>query len=171
MTHKKTGRFFPFHPALFALYPVLSLLATNLDQVPAQTALRAGIISLAGGCILFIILRLILRDSGKAALLTTFWLALFFSYGHIYQVVEGKALAGFVYGKHRYLAALWALVFLAGSAWILKKLKVTARIKPGVEHHQHRVDPLSAVANWDLYSPPSADIDSITGRAGGCEYS
>ena len=49
MTHKKTGRFFPFHPALFALYPVLSLLATNLDQVPAQTALRAGIISLAGG--------------------------------------------------------------------------------------------------------------------------
>lgn len=120
---QKKDRVLPFHPAFFALYPVLSLLAVNLDQVPAQTALRSGLISLAGACVLYLILRVLLRDSARAALLTTLWLALFFSYGHIYQMVEGKALWGFVYGKHRYLAAAWVLLFLAGNWLLLKKLK------------------------------------------------
>jgi hypothetical protein len=123
MTSTKASHILPIHPVLFTIYPVLSLLATNLDQVPAQTALRSGFISLAGGCLLYLILRLFLRDNGKAAPLATFWLALFFSYGHIYQLVEGKALGGLTYGKHRYLATVWGLLFLAGSWWLLKRLK------------------------------------------------
>jgi hypothetical protein len=120
---QKSSRLIIFHPLLFALYPVLALLAINLDQVPAQTALRSALLSLFAATVLYLSLRLILRDSARAALLSTLGLILFFSYGHIYQLVEGKALAGFVYGKHRFLATLWLLLFLAGIFWILKKLK------------------------------------------------
>ncbi len=119
---KKTARNLIFHPLLFAIYPVLALLAANLDQVAAHTALRAGLISLAGGALLYLILNLLLHDRAKAAALASLWLVLFFSYGHFYQIIEGKALAGVVIGKHRYLIIIWLAIFAAGSAWVIKKL-------------------------------------------------
>jgi len=115
MSTKLHPRQFFYHPLLIAVYPILALLANNLDQVPPSTALRGGLISLAGGAVIYLALRLVLRDSGRAALLATFCLVLFFSYGHVYQLVEGQSLAGFIYGKHRYLILFWLLVGGAGT--------------------------------------------------------
>jgi hypothetical protein len=120
MSTKLHPRQFFYHPLLIAVYPILALLANNLDQVPPSTALRGGLISLAGGAVIYLALRLVLRDSGRAALLATFCLVLFFSYGHVYQLVEGQSLAGFIYGKHRYLILFWLLVGGAGTWWIAR---------------------------------------------------
>ena len=120
---KHTTRKLIFHPLLFAIYPILALLAMNLDQVRAETALRAGLLSLAFGLALYGGLRLLLRDTGRAALLASGWLLLFFTYGHVYQMVEGQALAGFVYGKHRFLAVFWLLLALFGLWLVVKKIR------------------------------------------------
>jgi hypothetical protein len=118
----------PFHPVILAVYPVMSLLANNLDQVRPQVSFRAFGICLAAGILLYLVLALILRNREKAALLASFWLVLFFSYGHIYQLLEGDSIAGFVYGKHRFLTAVWLVLFLAGSLLIIKKLKRTQEL-------------------------------------------
>lgn len=110
-----------FHPILFGLYPLASLLANNLDQIRAETALRAGLISLVFCAAVYLALRLALKDAGKAAVLASFWLLLFFTYGHVYGLVEGRALLGFVYGKHRYLALIWLALLLAGSLWAIRR--------------------------------------------------
>ena len=112
-----------YYPFLLCIYPVLLLLANNLDQVRLNAGLRAGVYALAAGALLFLVLRLVLKDWGKAALITSWTMLLFFSYGHIYGLVEDKSLAGFIYGRHRFLGLLWLLFLLTGSWWILKKSK------------------------------------------------
>ena len=117
-----------YYPILFCIYPVLLLLANNLDQVRLNAGLRAGLYSLAAGALLFLVLRLVLKDWGKAALITSWTLLLFFSYGHIYGLVEDQNLAGFIYGRHRFLGPLWLIILLAGSWWVIKK----SRPSPGL---------------------------------------
>ncbi len=54
---------------------------------------RAGVallVSVLLGGLLFLLLRWILKDVYRAAFLTTLWIALFFSYGHIYLTLLGK---------------------------------------------------------------------------------
>lgn len=114
-----------FYPVLLGIYPLLALLASNLDQVRLQAGLRVGILSLAGSTLLFLLTRLLLKDWGKAALLSTWILLLFFSYGHVYGLLENKSVAGFVIGRHRIMAPLWGIILLAGAWLILKKLKAT----------------------------------------------
>lgn len=109
----------PLHPLLFALYPALALLAHNLQEISIEVAVRPLLLSLLGAALPFALLRLILRDWARAALLTTFLLALFFSYGHLYQLLKPFAFIG----RHRYLAPLYGLVLLAGAALILRRVK------------------------------------------------
>jgi hypothetical protein len=117
----------PVHPFLFAIYPVLALLAHNMDQLRPETTYRSIAISLAGGALLYFVFIQILRKKTyrPAALLTSLWLLLFWSYGQIYELIEGHSIFGWVYGKHRYLAIVWALLLAVGTFLIVKKLKHT----------------------------------------------
>lgn len=104
---------------LLSVYPVLSLLAGNLGQVPPSAALRSGVISAAGGLALFVLLRLLLRDWLKAALVTVLFLALFFSYGRIYEPLENQVLFGMRPFRHRFMLPLWGVLFSLGTFAIL----------------------------------------------------
>ncbi|HVN16997.1 MAG TPA: hypothetical protein VMT73_14735 [Anaerolineales bacterium] len=77
----------PWYPFVFALYPVLALLAANVGQVEVSAGARPLLISIAGAGTLFLLLRLLLRDWHRAAFLSTLLLALFFSYGHVYNLL------------------------------------------------------------------------------------
>jgi hypothetical protein len=114
-----------FYPVLLGIYPFLALLASNLDQVRLQAGLRVGALSLAGSALLYLLARFLLKDWGKAALLSTWILLLFFSYGHVYGLLENRSLAGFVIGRHRILGPLWGIILLVGCWLILKKIKPT----------------------------------------------
>lgn len=71
------------HPFLFATYPVFALFAFNMGQSRLSDALRALIIlPLIAGVILFLIER-ILKDRGRAGMITSLSFLLFFSYGHV----------------------------------------------------------------------------------------
>jgi hypothetical protein len=109
-----------FYPILIGVYPVLALLADNLDQVRMNAVYRVGLISLVGGILIYMLIRWIARSWQKAALLTTWLLLLFYSYGHVYNLIEEKALFGFVAGRHRFLAPLWLILAICGGFWIMK---------------------------------------------------
>ena len=92
VVRKKLSRWFsiPWYPIAISAYPVLALLAANVGQVELKAGIRPLLVSIAFGGSLFFILWLFLRRVHKAAFLATLWLALFFSYGHVYLSVNEK---------------------------------------------------------------------------------
>ncbi len=112
-------RRWPLHPLVAAVYPVLALLANNISQVKASAALRPLILVFCAAVLLWGLLLLILRDSRRSALLTSWWLALFFAYGHVYNFLEAHTRLG----MHRLLLPLWILLAVAGSWVILRRVK------------------------------------------------
>ncbi|HEX2980403.1 MAG TPA: hypothetical protein VHO48_09075, partial [Anaerolineaceae bacterium] len=116
----------PFHPLILSIYPVTALLASNAAQVRPQVAARAALLSLAFGLVVYACLRWIVRDTGRAALLASLALVLFFTYGHVYGLVEGQQVLGLRVGRHLVLAAVW-LLLLAGGGWsILRQARAVS---------------------------------------------
>ncbi len=109
------------HTYLAAAYPVLALLAANLGQVRLSAGYRPLILSLLGALVLLGSLRLIIKDRYKAGLLATWFLVLFYAYGHAYNALRAVELAGTTLGRHRFLLPIWGL--LAGTAawWLLRR--------------------------------------------------
>ena len=92
------------------------------------TVPRPLIVSVTIGIVLFLVAWLPLKDWKKASLWTGFALVLFFSYGHVYVLIEDYQLAGLNIGRHRYLLILWALILGLGSWIILRRIKNMNRL-------------------------------------------
>lgn len=114
---------FPFHPIIFAIFPILSLLATNIQEVDPRVALRPILISLAGMTVIFLVWSVILRNWQRAGLITAFIQLLFFTYGHVYELLEKHPVFHINLGRHRYLIIIYAMVFAAGLLLLLWKMK------------------------------------------------
>jgi hypothetical protein len=80
----------PWYFLVFSAYPVLALLATNVGQVKPGSGWRPLVLSTLLSGLLYLLLRWILKDRYRAAFLTTLWMVLFFSYGHIYMMLVEK---------------------------------------------------------------------------------
>lgn len=104
----------PIYPFLLSMYPPLMLLSGNLGQVALWEGARVLVGSLLFGGLLYIGLRKLLGSWGRAAVLTTFLLVLFFSYGHVYKLIEYTQVAGITIGRHRTLALIWLAITAAG---------------------------------------------------------
>jgi hypothetical protein len=109
------------YPFLMAAYPALAMMAANVDQVRMEAALRPLLLSLLLCALLYGLLALLTRRAEPAALLATWWLLLFFSYGHVYAALRDVLLMGESLGRHRYLAVLWIGLALGGAWWILRR--------------------------------------------------
>jgi hypothetical protein len=99
------------------------LLESNRDQIAVQGAFRAMLVSVVIALGLFLIVRLVVREWEKAALITSMALLLFFSYGHLYLVILGEELFGVVVGRHRYLILLCSLILGFWMWFVLKKIQ------------------------------------------------
>jgi hypothetical protein len=104
------------HPLGLAVYPTLALAAANIQQIPPSAAVRPLILSLIVALILLGGLRWLVGEWVKAGLLTSLILLLFFSYGHVYELVKNVSVAGFLIGRHRFLSLAWVAI-LAGVGW------------------------------------------------------
>ena len=100
------------HPFLIAAYPVIALLAHNIEEIKAVVALRALLIALVAAGLLFLVLNAAFKERYKAALLTTLVLVLFFSYGHVYNYLDTHPFFGFHLGRHRILAPVWLAILV-----------------------------------------------------------
>jgi hypothetical protein len=117
---------YPWHVFLFAIFPILSLLANNTGQVNYAVAYRSLLLSVVISTIMLIIAKRLLRDWQKAGALITGINILFFSYGHIYTYVEDAEIAGVVIGRHRVLAVLWLGLLVVLFLWIVKRKNLQA---------------------------------------------
>lgn len=111
------------HPFLIAAYPVIALLAHNIEEIKPVVALRALVISISASVLIYLLLRTLLKDAYKSAVITTLVLILFFSYGHIYNYLEQTDPFGLGLGRHRILGPIWGILLLLGIFWIWRNGK------------------------------------------------
>ena len=109
------------HPLLIAAYPVLALLAYNIEEISPRMSLRALATSLIVSVVLLLFCRWLLKDWNKAGLVASITLILFFSYGHVYKLAETMN-SSLLLGRHRILTptflVIWSLL-----VWLVVRQK------------------------------------------------
>jgi len=96
-------RRFPFHPLLFAVYPILQLYEYNLSEVRFADTLTALACALALACLAAALAWIALRNLPKAAVMASLFLWLFFSWGNIHLGLRGARIG------HFHLAQFWVI--------------------------------------------------------------
>jgi len=131
MEEKKTGHAIPFHPLLCAIYPVVSVYSHNADHMPFAVMLRPALVSLATACLVWLMLRGLMRDWQRAALITSAAVLLFLCYGHILE--SAKSVFG-AWLLHRYTLPAVGAVGILWFTVVWKYVSLTAV--------------LTRIANW-----------------------
>ena len=109
-----------FHPLLFSFFPTFYVYSQN-SHVLMPTELLLPLLVISGSTIVgFFILEKILKNKIKVALIITLFLVLFFSYGHIYNILNDFTVEDFDLGKHRYLLIPFTAIFVLGIIYFLK---------------------------------------------------
>ncbi|MBE2223835.1 MAG: sulfatase-like hydrolase/transferase [Anaerolineae bacterium] len=111
------------HPFLFAIYPVLTLLAFNINQTSWSQAIRAFTFSLTAALVLILFWYLLTRSWQKAGLLTTMALLLFYAYGHVVRLLNEQLSETNLLNLNLYLTAVWATILIFGSWFIWRVVK------------------------------------------------
>jgi hypothetical protein len=122
---------YPWHVFLFAIFPILSLLANNTGQVDYAATYRSLVVIVVISAMMLLIAKWFLTDWQKAGVLVTIVNILFFSYGHVYVYLENAELAGVLIGRHRVLVALWLGLLVISFLWVLRRknlLVLTSRL-------------------------------------------
>jgi hypothetical protein len=109
------------HPILFAAYPIIALLANNIEEIKVDVALRALLLSCIVGFILYSLLKYLLKDRVKAGISASAILVIFFSYGHLYNYLSAGNLITMTLGRHRYLAPASFLAGILIVGWVIRK--------------------------------------------------
>jgi hypothetical protein len=118
------------YPLIFAVYLPLALLAFNVDQVEAYAVIRPMIVVTVFSLLIFLLFWLIFKNLHKAGLGTTLILVLFFSYGHVYNLLRDQTIAGYEPGRHRFLI-ITAGVLLAGGLFLIwRKIRHPEKATP-----------------------------------------
>lgn len=112
---------FPFHTLLIAIYPILYVYSRNLMNIPFRETARYLLISAVFFIFLLISFRLVIKDWGKAGLLSSLIAALFFSFGHIANALERILLTAQIELDLSLLAWAWLAVFLVASYRIVSR--------------------------------------------------
>jgi len=105
------------HPFLFAIFPVLFLFSSNIEQLYVEEITVPVLIMITAAFLLWILLRLVLKDSIKSGLIVSLVLALFFSYGHIYMLLTNN---GTVNVSHELLLIPFAVSLFIGVSYFIK---------------------------------------------------
>ncbi|MFH0777057.1 MAG: hypothetical protein V2A71_00355 [Candidatus Eisenbacteria bacterium] len=111
---------FVIHPFLFALFPVLFLFSHNIEELSARVMIAPATVLILGAFLLWFLLSLLLRDRIRAGLVVSLALLLFFSYGHVNDLMKNLAWGGLGPLRHRHLLCIWGGLFALGAYFSLR---------------------------------------------------
>ncbi|MFT5526411.1 MAG: hypothetical protein ACI9HK_004387 [Pirellulaceae bacterium] len=105
----------PLHTVLFAIFPIMALYAVNVHEATFGDAFQAMTTSFIAATILTVILGAFFPTRTRAAIATTWVIALFFTYGSAYGLNTYLARMGSpILLRDRYLLPVWNLAMLFG---------------------------------------------------------
>ncbi|MDP3900356.1 MAG: sulfatase-like hydrolase/transferase [bacterium] len=101
------------HPLMFAIFPFIFFLSQNPIELSITNVLLPGFVTVSVAGIVFVLIIMFLRNAAKSAIITSFLLVFFFSYGYVYDALSGVTIAGVAVGRARYVLPLYILAMLA----------------------------------------------------------
>ncbi len=110
MTARTSQRVVVIHPILFALYPPLALLASNILQIRPVDSYRSFALFAGIGLIIFLLFKWLWKDWIKAGVFTTIAVLSLTIYGQVYNTLEVSPQFQETLGRHRYLFPVWILL-------------------------------------------------------------
>ncbi len=122
----------PWFYIFLTLFPLLYLWAANAAEIDPSVVLRPLFVTAAGSALLYLALALIFRQPVKTNWVGGLTLILFFTYGHVYNVLRNSPTLS-AWGHHRVLAVIY-LIFFGLGVW-------------GILKHKHRLEPLTRWMN------------------------
>ncbi len=109
-----------FYPILLGIYPAIALITENISQMRFQDGVRTLILAIIFSLAIFIVFHFLIKDGTKASLMCTWFFLFFFTYGHVYDALEGLSISSIVIGRHRFLFPIHLLIFVIGGWWLYK---------------------------------------------------
>jgi len=113
-----------FHPFLVAIFPILIIYSQNIGRVNFEDLVLPIILMLIFSVGLYYILKIILKNPFKAALIITIILIFLFSYGHVYYLLNDVSIDGFDIGRNIYLIPAFGLMLGISIFFAIKAKRV-----------------------------------------------
>ena len=117
---KKYKKFNIIHLFLIALFPVLIIYSQNVHEISIQEIILPTSLIFFAAILLWLLVRFIIKNSEKSALIISLLLVLSFSYGHVYLLVDDFALGNSDIGRHQYLLIPFVISLIVGTYYIVK---------------------------------------------------
>ena len=123
---------FPVHSLLFGVYPILALMAANLQEAPLEDGFRALVVGPVLAIALLAVFAWFIKDWSRAGVLTTILLLSFYSYGHIYAGLKTLGEIGLLIARHRFLLPVWIGITLILVWFIWKRVRTVESATSGL---------------------------------------
>lgn len=111
----------PPHPFLLSAYAVMALYANNAAEIRPVVMIRPMILCLGLAMGLLVLIKFFTRDWEAAALVSSFLLLCFYSYGHVYEFLRNNLLMGINFGRHSILGTLYIIILIVGLYFLFRK--------------------------------------------------
>lgn len=134
----------PFHPLLFALFPVLSLYSANMNSLSLVDILPSMLLVFLFSLAVWAAFFILIRDLSHSAIATSLILFVFFSFAHILNVISVFAKLMHNYEKIRALIETRASMLI----WFFVQVLLVAVIIIYVSHLKHKLNILTKVFNF-----------------------
>ena len=116
-------------PFLFSIIPIILLYYGNIDEVPVTELTTPLILTLLVIFPLFIILNFILKSGTKVGIIVTFLVAIFFSYGHIFNMLQDTPLFYLDLVHQKYVLIPFMIVLPVGIYYLIKTKKDLTKLR------------------------------------------
>ena len=108
------------HPFLFSIFIVIFIYSHNIFVIPIQEIIFPLLSILGVTSVSFIMLTRVLKSARKSGLIVSLYLILFFSFGHIFNIVNDFSIGEFDIGRYSYLLILYFIIFVIGTIYLLR---------------------------------------------------
>jgi len=118
METKKNSKI--FHPFLIAFFPIMAIYSVNIGLIQLEQFVFPTILIVGSALLFFLCLKYILKNGKKAALIVTLAFIIFFSFGHVYNMLNQVSIGDIDLGSNRILLPIFVISFGIGSFLIVR---------------------------------------------------
>jgi len=125
---------FVIHPLFFAVFPVIFLFSMNINSLNPEEILIPIIVVPVISLVLWSLLSLVLKNKLKAGMIISIGIVLFFTYGHVHNILTDSDAMG-DFSRHRYLLIPFFITFVISTIYFVRTNRLldnTTKITNGI---------------------------------------
>ena len=109
-----------FHPFLIAFFPIIAIYSVNIGFIQLEEFILPTLLIVGSAFLFFLCLKYILKNGKKAALIVSLAFIIFFSFGHVYNMLNQVSIGDTNFGSNRILLPIFTILFGIGSFLIIR---------------------------------------------------